>query len=96
MQVLGYRRVKRFTHETLGVFPLEYPPQILETSGYWCSVLPEAQALLEQVGKWRDSVNDYGPNWKEQRQQRAAAGRLPLHQVRQARSRKAASMTCTT
>jgi DEAD/DEAH box helicase domain-containing protein len=68
VQALGYRRVKRFTHETLGVFPLEYPPQILETSGYWCSVLPEAQALLEQAGQWRDSINDYGPNWDEQRQ----------------------------
>ncbi|MFN2203890.1 MAG: DEAD/DEAH box helicase [Caldilineaceae bacterium] len=67
VQVLGYRRVKRFTHETLGVFPLEYPPQILETSGYWCSVLPEAQSLLEQTGQWRDSVNDYGPNWGEVR-----------------------------
>ena len=68
MQVLGYRRVKRFTHETLGVFPLEYPPQILETSGYWCTVLPQSQALLEQAGQWRDSVNDYGSNWEEQRQ----------------------------
>ncbi len=76
LQVLGYRRVKRFTHETLGVFPLEYPPQVLETSGYWCSVLPEAQAQLEQAGQWRDSVNDYGPNWEEVRQQvRARDGR---------------------
>ncbi len=67
-QVLGYRRIKRFTHETLGVFPVEYPPQVLETSGYWCSILPETQAKLERSGQWRDSVNDYGPNWEEQRQ----------------------------
>jgi DEAD/DEAH box helicase domain-containing protein len=69
VQVGGYRRVKRFTHETLGVFPLDYPPMILETNGYWCTVLPEAQAALEAAGQWRDSVNDYGPNWEEQRQQ---------------------------
>jgi len=34
-QVVGFRRIKRFTHENLGVFPLEYEPQLLETSGYW-------------------------------------------------------------
>jgi DEAD/DEAH box helicase domain-containing protein len=67
--VNGYRRVKRFTHETLGLFPLDFPPQIMETSGYWCSILPETQAILEELGEWSDSVNDYGPNWAEQRQQ---------------------------
>jgi DEAD/DEAH box helicase domain-containing protein len=67
LQVTGYRRIKRFTHETLGVFPLNYPPLELETTGYWCSVLPAAQAALEVLGEWRDSVNDYGPNWEEQR-----------------------------
>ncbi len=67
--VNGYRRVKRFTHETLGLFPLAYPPQIVETSGYWCSILPETQATLEALGEWHDSLNDYGPNWAEQRQQ---------------------------
>ncbi len=68
-QIKGYRRVKRFTHETLGVFPLDYPPQLVETSGYWFSILPETQAALEALGEWRDSLNDYGPNWAEQRQQ---------------------------
>jgi DEAD/DEAH box helicase domain-containing protein len=66
--VNGYRRVKRFTHETLGVFPLTYPPREVETSGYWCSILPATQAALEALGEWRDSHNDYGPNWQEQRQ----------------------------
>lgn len=66
--VKGYRRVKRFTHETLGLFPLDYPPQIVETSGYWCSILPQTQAALEAAGEWHDSTNDYGPNWAEQRQ----------------------------
>jgi DEAD/DEAH box helicase domain-containing protein len=65
----GYRRVKRFTHETLGLFSLDYPPQIVETSGYWCSILPETQAALEALGEWHDSLNDYGPNWAEQRRQ---------------------------
>ena len=66
--VNGYRRVKRFTHETLGVSPLDFPPQIVETSGYWCSILPETQMALEALGEWHDSVNDYGPNWSDVRQ----------------------------
>jgi DEAD/DEAH box helicase domain-containing protein len=66
-QVTGYRRVRRFTHETLGLYPLTYPAQLLETSGYWVGILPETQARLAQAGQWFDSPNDYGPNWQEQR-----------------------------
>ncbi len=66
-QVTGYRRIKRFTHETLGRYPLDYPPGILETSGYWIGILPETQEALAAAGAWYDSVNDYGPNWQEQR-----------------------------
>ncbi|MEZ4726664.1 MAG: DEAD/DEAH box helicase [Caldilineaceae bacterium] len=66
-QVVGFRRIKRFTHENLGVFPLDYPPQLLETSGYWFHLLPETQQRLAQQEQWFDSLNDYGPNWQEQR-----------------------------
>ncbi len=66
-QVVGYRRVKHFTHENLGVFPLEYEPQTLETSGYWFSLSPAVQLALATAGQWFDSVNDYGPNWQAQR-----------------------------
>ncbi|MCX6050116.1 MAG: DUF1998 domain-containing protein, partial [Chloroflexi bacterium] len=66
-QVIGFRRIKRFTHENLGVLPLAYPPQTIETSGYWFQILPETQTQLEHAGQWYDSPNDYGPNWQEQR-----------------------------
>ncbi|MBX3015289.1 MAG: DEAD/DEAH box helicase [Caldilineaceae bacterium] len=66
-QVVGFRRIKRFTHETLGAFPLDYPPQLLETTGYWLGVLPQTQIQLAQQGQWFDSLNNYGPNWQEQR-----------------------------
>ncbi len=66
-QVIGFRRIKRFTHENLGVLPLDYPPQTIETSGYWFQILSETQTQLEQAGQWYDSPNDYGPNWQEQR-----------------------------
>ena len=67
-QVVGYRRIKRFTHETLGIAALDYAPQLLETSGYWLRVLPATQLALAQAGHWFDATNDYGPNWQEQRQ----------------------------
>jgi DEAD/DEAH box helicase domain-containing protein len=66
-QVVGFRRVKRITHETLGVQALDYAPQQLETSGYWFSITPAAQRGLAEAGQWHDSVNDYGPNWQEAR-----------------------------
>ncbi len=68
-QVVGFRRIKRFTHENLGVFPLDYAPQILETSGYWFCLSPEIQQQLAAQGAWFDSLNDYGPNWQAQRRQ---------------------------
>ena len=66
-EVVGYRRIKRFTHENLGIFPLTYAPQLHETSGYWFSLQPPLQVALARQGQWFDSVNDYGPNWQAQR-----------------------------
>ena len=67
-QVIGYRRIMRHTHTTLGVLPLDYPPQTMVTSAYWLALQPQAQAALERAGLWHDSINNYGPNWEEQRQ----------------------------
>ncbi len=66
-QVTQYRRVRRFTHENLGILPLDYPPTTLDTAGYWLEVTAEAQEALMEAGDWRDSPNDYGPAWQEQR-----------------------------
>ena len=66
-QVTQYRRVRRFTHENLGILPLDYPPTTLDTAGYWLEVTAEVQEALMEAGDWRDSPNDYGPDWQEQR-----------------------------
>ena len=66
-QVTQFRRVRRFSHENLGVLPLDYPPTTLDTSGYWLEVTAEAQLALMQAGDWRDAPKDYGPDWQEQR-----------------------------
>ncbi len=66
-QIVGYRRIKRMTHENLGTIALDYPPSEWETSGYWLRVAGSAQRALEAAGQWHDSPNDYGPNWQAQR-----------------------------
>ena len=66
-QVTQYRRVRRFTHENLGILPLDYPPTTLDTAAYWLEVTAEAQEALMEAGDWRDSLNYYGPDWQEQR-----------------------------
>ncbi len=66
-QVIGFRRIMRHTHTTLGVQPLAYPPQTMVTNAYWLALQPAAQAALERAGLWHDSVNHYGPNWDAQR-----------------------------
>ncbi|MBV7330388.1 DEAD/DEAH box helicase [Chloroflexi bacterium TSY] len=66
-QVVSFRRVRHQTHENLGVTPLDYPPQLIETSGYWFSVSEQTQQTLMERGQWMDAPNDYAPNWQEQR-----------------------------
>lgn len=66
-QVTGYRRVRHYTHENMGLFPLEFPPQTLETNGFWLEVSEGAQQALALADRWYDAPNDYGPNWQSQR-----------------------------
>ncbi len=63
----GYRKIKRYTHETLGFGEIDLPSMELETDGYW---MVFSQALTEQLIAAGILVapNDYGPNWQEQRQ----------------------------
>lgn len=63
----GYRKIKRYSHETLGYGVIDLPEINLETSGYW---LIFSQELAEKL--WQAGIllrpNDYGPNWQQQRQ----------------------------
>jgi DEAD/DEAH box helicase domain-containing protein len=66
-QATGYRRIKRYTHETLGFGEIDLPEITLETAGYW---LIFSEALTEQLYDAGVLLrpNDYGPNWRQQRQ----------------------------
>lgn len=66
-QVTGYRKVKMYTHETLGYGEVALPPSELLTTGYWLALSEKAVDRLREQGLWRNEPNDYGPNWQVQR-----------------------------
>ena len=66
-QVIGYRKVKWFTHEQLGLGDLDLPPSELLTTGYWLSPHEDTVDRLREHGLWRNDPNEYGPNWPAQR-----------------------------
>lgn len=65
--VSSYRKVKRYTHETLGYGSVDLPPRQFETTAYWMWIAPEAVHQLEQAGILL-TPNDYGPSWPSARQ----------------------------
>ncbi len=62
-QVVGFRKIRWFTYETLGQEPLDMPPSQLQTTGYWLSLSEETVSQLRDAGVWSNSPNDYGPDW---------------------------------
>ncbi len=65
-RAVGYRIIKRYTHENLGMGEINLPEQRFETTAYWLSLTPDLTTTLEQEGLLV-KPNDYGPNWQEQR-----------------------------
>ena len=63
----GYRKIKRYSHETLGFGEISLPEIELDTNGYW---LIFGETLTEQLVEAGILLrpNEYGPNWQEQRQ----------------------------
>lgn len=65
-QATNYRKIKRYTHETLGYGQIELPEMTLETDGYWIIFSQELTEKLYDHGILL-RPNDYGPNWQQQR-----------------------------
>jgi len=65
-RVTGYRRIKKYTHETLAHVPLELPEQELSTIGCWFALSDHLVGELEEQGILPPLLN-YGPNWAQQR-----------------------------
>ena len=66
-QLVGFRKVRWYTHENLGSGTLEMPPSELLTTGYWLGLAPETVERLAGQGLWSNAPNQYGPNWSAQR-----------------------------
>ncbi len=68
-QVVGFRKLRWFTGETLGQEPLDLPPSVLQTTGYWLALSEETLARLREAGAWSADPNDYGKDWNRIREQ---------------------------
>jgi len=71
-RVIGFRKVKWFTHEQLGLGEVSLPPTELVTTGYWLALTEETVEHLRAEGAWTNDPNDYGPDWPTQRDQARA------------------------
>jgi DEAD/DEAH box helicase domain-containing protein len=66
-QPTSYRKIKRYTHETLGYGSIDLPPRVFETSAYWMWIAPKTVERMEQEGVLLPP-QDYGPSWSQARQ----------------------------
>jgi DEAD/DEAH box helicase domain-containing protein len=66
-QVVGFRKVKWFTQEQLGLGEVSLPPTELRTTGYWLALSEDTVTRLREEGLWSSDPNEYGPNWLAQR-----------------------------
>jgi DEAD/DEAH box helicase domain-containing protein len=67
-KVVGYRKIRWFTHEFLGGGKVDLPPTHLNTIGYWISLNEETVNNLKDQMLWNSDQNDYGPEWDKIRQ----------------------------
>jgi DEAD/DEAH box helicase domain-containing protein len=64
-RVVGYRKIRWFTHEFLGGGEVDLPPTQLNTVGYWISLTDDTVESLKDRMLWNSDANDYGPNWEQ-------------------------------
>jgi DEAD/DEAH box helicase domain-containing protein len=66
-QVVGFRKIRWHTNETLGIENLDLPPSELFTTGYWLALSDETVEKLKDEHLWSNMPNDYGPGWPSMR-----------------------------
>jgi DEAD/DEAH box helicase domain-containing protein len=68
LHVAGFKKLRWFTRENLGLEPLDLPPTDFQTTGYWLSLSETALEQLRASGAWTGDPNDYGPGWNRLRE----------------------------
>jgi len=66
-QVVGYKKVRWGSNENLGYGEVTLPPSHLQTTGYWLALTDKTVAALQSESIWNSARNNYGANWKAQR-----------------------------
>jgi DEAD/DEAH box helicase domain-containing protein len=67
-QLTGFRKIKLYTHETLGWGEIQLPEQEMHTTAYWFSIAPDIADQLIAEGVLF-APNDYGPDWDQIREE---------------------------
>ncbi len=62
-QVVGYRKIHWETRAVLAEEPLDLPPEMLLTQGFWVTLDESAVKALRAAGLWRNDPNTYGADW---------------------------------
>lgn len=68
LQVVGYRKIRWFTNETIGEGTVDLPPHTLDTTGFWLSISPALIERLRAGNQWTADPNRYGSNWPRLRE----------------------------
>ncbi len=68
LQVAGFKKLRWFTRENLGMESLDLPPTEFQTSGYWLVLSEQTIETLREAGVWTNDPNDYGPGWNRLRE----------------------------
>ncbi len=66
-QVVGYRKIKNFTHEILGSGTVDLPEFTFDTTGMWMVLDDGTVDQLRSSGFWLNDPNDYGKDWENTR-----------------------------
>jgi DEAD/DEAH box helicase domain-containing protein len=68
LHVAGFKKLRWFTRENLGLEPLDLPPADFQTTGYWLVLSEQTIENLRLAGAWTNDPNDYGPGWNRLRE----------------------------
>jgi DEAD/DEAH box helicase domain-containing protein len=68
-QTTAYKKIKLYSHETLGYGEVHLPQQEMHTTAYWLSFNAPLIEILREQGIWQFEADfSRGPNWDKQRE----------------------------
>ena len=65
--MVGYKKIKNYTREVLGVGEVDLPEFTFDTTGMWLVLNTDTVDQLRSSGLWLNDPNNYGPDWNQTR-----------------------------